>query len=259
MKPSQDRLANISISIVSHRQAQLVQSLLADLRSFCTDSAIEIILTINIEEQLQFDPSGYTFPVRIIRNRIPKGYGANHNAAFRFATGDFFCVLNPDVRLTDNPFPVLTKWAQEAGIGLVAPVVVNSEGRREDSARRFPTMAEIIRKLFGGRSVRHDEETQSSLYPDWVAGMFMLVPTKVFEEICGFDERFYLYYEDVDLCARLTLAGHRIMLCATVSVVHEARRASHRKLRYLWWHVTSMVKYFSSPVSRQVRRKTLAR
>jgi len=79
-----------------------------------------------------------------------------------------------------------------------------------------------------------------------VAGMFMLIPTKIFQRIGGFDERYFLYYEDVDLCARLRVSGHVVRFCPNARVVHEARRQSHRSLRYLRWHITSMLRFFFS-------------
>ena len=145
--------------------------------------------------------------------------------------------------------------ACQVNIGLVAPCVVNRKGDREDSARKFPSISEIVMKAFGGKSVLHGGASQPISYPDWVAGMFMLIPKKVFREIGGFDERFFLYYEDVDLCARLTLAGYRILLCSSVSVVHDARRSSRKKLRFMCWHIASAVRFFSSSVYRQVCRK----
>lgn len=250
-------MPKFSISIVSHRQAQLVLSLLDDIQQYCAGVSIEIILTLNVEEQILFNTSSYDFSVRIIRNQIPKGFGANHNAAFRLATGNFFCVLNPDIRFTNNPWPALMACASEVGVGLIAPCVVNSDGIREDSARKFPSMSEIVKKVFGGKSVLHDDGCQPISNPDWVAGMFMFIPRDAFQEIGGFDEHFFLYYEDVDLCARLTLAGYRILLCSTVSVVHDARRSSRKKLRYMYWHFASAIRYFSSPVYRQLCRRAV--
>jgi len=61
----------------------------------------------------------------------------------------------------------------------------------------------------------------------------------------GFDEGFFLYYEDVDLCARLWRGGREVVLCPEVQVVHDARRASRRHLRHMRWHAASMARYFS--------------
>lgn len=248
-------MPELSISIVSHRQIQLVQMLLADIQQYCSSIPIEVILTLNMEEQLPFSTSDYVFPLQIIRNATPQGFGENHNAAFRLSKGKFFCVLNPDIRFSVNPFPTLIAHAQEEKVGVVAPLVTDNEGVREDSAREFPSPSEIIRKAFGGQSAIHSDHAQPIYNPDWVAGMFMLFSRGVFREIGGFDERFFLYYEDVDLCARLTLADYKIILCSTVSVVHDARRSSHKSLRYMRMHLISMLRFFSSSVYRQLRRR----
>jgi hypothetical protein len=92
---------------------------------------------------------------------------------------------------------------------------------------------------------------------DWVAGMFMLFPRTVFAQLNGFDEDYFLYYEDVDLCGRLALAGWRVVVCPASRVVHHAQRSSHRSLTYLRWHITSMLHFFLSPVYRQLCRRRI--
>ena len=226
----------------------LVKYLLSDLQAHCSADHIEIILTRNVAEPHDFNPGGLTFPIRLIDNPSPKGFGANHNAAFKIATGDYFCVLNPDIRLKENPFPALIALAEQTAVGVVAPRIVNTSGLREDSARRFPTPRELLRKALGGKS---EVVTDA---PDWVAGMFMLFPAPVFRAMGGFDKRFFLYYEDVDLCARLALAGYKRLVCPDVAVVHDARRSSHRRLRYAAMHMRSILRFFFSDVYRKVRK-----
>jgi hypothetical protein len=230
----------------------LVEKLLTDLDEHCSFDICEVILTINVEEPVP-DVTVYNFPVQIIKNDLPHGFGANHNAAFNQAKGDFFCVLNPDIQLTMNPFPTLLDLAAQLDVGVVAPRVVNNFGQREDSERRFPTPLELMKKIFGGKSaVWSDANPVSS--PDWIAGMFMLFPRSVFEEVHGFDESYFLYYEDVDLCARLALAGYKRLVCSDVTVVHDARRSSHGNIRYAFMHLKSIFRFFFSDVYRQVRK-----
>jgi GT2 family glycosyltransferase len=62
------------------------------------------LLTINIEENIDIDFNSYSFPIVIINNMEAKGYGGNHNNAFKKATGSYYCIMNPDIRLTSNPF-----------------------------------------------------------------------------------------------------------------------------------------------------------
>jgi GT2 family glycosyltransferase len=114
----------------------------------------------------------------------------------------------------------------------------------EDSARRFPTPVSILRKAVARRAEVDYPIKDETIYPDWVAGMFMVFPHEVFAALGGFNERYFLYYEDVNLCARLMLAGKRVALCPSASAIHDARRQSLRSLRYLRWHLSSMMRYF---------------
>jgi hypothetical protein len=233
----------VSVSIVSHGQAGLVHNLLGDLAR-CNATPLEVILTLNLEEHLPFPESGQPFPLTLIRNARPRGYGANHNAAFRRAKGDFFCVLNPDIRITENPFPRLTNDLLKPEVGVAAPRIVNPAGNTEDSARRFPTPTFLFKKLLGLVHEIDYEISDATLSPDWVAGMFMVFRREVFAEITGFDERYFLYYEDVDLCRRLRNRGYEVRLIPSVSAVHDARRESRRNLRHLRWHLSSALRYF---------------
>ena len=80
----------------------------------------------------------------------------------------------------------------------------------------------------------------------------MLFPSGIFERLGGFDERYFLYYEDVDICGRLRLQGHEVVLCPQAKVTHHAQRTSHRSVRYLRWHLTSMLRFFFSSVYRRL-------
>jgi N-acetylglucosaminyl-diphospho-decaprenol L-rhamnosyltransferase len=182
-----------------------------------------------------------------IDNPHPKGFGANHNAAFRLAKGQMFCVLNPDIRLKIDPFPALIEALVSPQVGVAAPRILDTAGGTEDSARRFPTPSYILQKILGLTPKLDYRLDDSSLSPDWVAGMFMLFRQEVYAELNGFDERYFLYYEDVDLCRRLRKRGYEVRLLPTVSAVHDARRDSRRSLRHLRWHAQSMLRYFTHP------------
>lgn len=242
---------HISISIVSHGQIGLIQNLLTDLQRIypTKGGAMEVILTLNLPETLPFAENDFPFSIKLICNPRPLGFGANHNQAFCQASGQFFAVVNPDIRLDANPFPVLLAClSHEKTIGLVAPVVLSPAGQVEDSARKFPTPFKILCKAFGYCRGSDYHPTSESILPEWIGGMFMLFRRSVFQQLGGFDERYFLYYEDVDLCARLRLAGYRVMLSPHAQVVHHAQRSSHRHLRYLKWHLASMMRFFCSSV-----------
>ena len=244
-QPAVSGSQHVSVSIVSHGHGALIAKLLGDLDRNCS-TGLEVLLTLNIPEEIPCPLSGFRFPVRVIANSHPRGFGANHNSAFRESKNEFFCVLNPDIRLALDPFPPLVQRLSRSNIAVVAPLIRSAEGLLEASARPFPTPFEIVRKAIFGSPPPYYDAGETDLSPDWVGGMFMLFRRDAFEAVGGFDERFHLYYEDVDLCARIRLAGKEVLLCRSVEVVHIARRESHRNSRYFAWHLVSMLRFFLS-------------
>ena len=233
----------VSISIVSHQQGALVAALLPDIAAHCT-LPLEVILTLNMPETLPFDVASFPFPVKIVNNAAPKGFGANHNAAFGLAGAAHFCVLNPDIRFAQDPLPALIELLADQSVGVAAPLIVNPAGGIEDNARRFPTPLSIFKKAWSRPTVPDYAVGDALFYPDWIAGMFMVFRAETFRAADGFDEGYFLYYEDVDLCWRLQCRQLRAALLPTVRATHDARRSSHSNLRYLRWHGASMMRFF---------------
>ncbi len=238
-----DKNKIITLSVISHKQQHLVKELLNDLEAYACHT-IQVDLTLNLPEVLTFEVADYSFPIHIIRNQQAKGFGANHNQAFGLCDTPYFCVINPDIRLVENPFIRLIAALNEYSAALIAPKVRNPEGGVEDSVRKFPTPFSVIKKVLS-RQKKSDYSTDNVIInPDWVAGMFMLFKSKQYRLIGGFDERYFLYYEDVDICKTLKKAKQDIVFCPNVTVIHQARRSSHKKLTYLVWHVKSMLRFF---------------
>ena len=233
----------VTVSIVSHRQNFLVNELLASFDRVCR-SAARFVLTQNVADP---QPLGAPAagPAKILINERPKGFGANHNAAFLHCDTPYFCVLNPDVKLLSDPFPPLMATLTEHRGGVVGPLVRAPGGGVEDSARRFPTLPFLARKVFR-RAVRPDYATTGGPSGvDWIGGMFMLFPSEVFRSIGGFDEAYFLYYEDVDLCRRLGRAGWPVLYDPRVAVQHDARRASRKSPRLALHHISSIARFLS--------------
>lgn len=229
----------ITISIVSHGHGEMVEKLIAQLQKIETVS--QIILTLNIPESVQTKNDA---KLNIIQNNLPLGFGANHNNAFKICSEDFFCVLNPDIEFAQDPFPTLLECIAQKNISLAAPIIISPSGEIEDSARKFPTWSGMLNKLFFSADGRWPLDlTESVNYPDWVAGMFMLFPSTAYMQVGGFDERYFLYYEDVDLCRRMQNQDHKIGLCTKVKVIHDAQRGSRKNVRLLLWHVKSMLRF----------------
>lgn len=230
----------VTVSIVSHGHGRMVSSLIRSILACCEVG--QVILTLNISELIEIPDDGR---LHIIRNDYPKGFGANHNSAFQICNLPFFCPLNPDIGIESSPFTKLLEVQARTGAAIVAPLVLSPQGGVEDSARRFPTMLSVLAKLLLNSDGRYALSAGNEPFnPEWVAGMFMMFCSESFHRLGGFDERFFLYYEDVDICVRTWRNNMSIVLCPGVSVIHAAQRESHRNWRYLRWHLASMARYF---------------
>ena len=242
----------VTISIVSHGHGTMVVSLINQLLRL--PEVGQIVLTANIPEKLDLPLDS---KIMILKNEFPLGFAANHNRAFELSKESYFCPLNPDIELLNNPFPTLLSLFIDAKVGMVAPQVNSPNGFREDSWRRFPNPFSIILKLLIKSDGTYELPNNALPFsPDWVAGMFMLFSSDVFRSLGGFDQKFFLYYEDVDICARLRLSGYKLLTSNTVAVVHNARRDSRRKWRHFVWHLSSMARFFLKHTGRLPTNKS---
>jgi len=241
-----------SVSVVSHGQGALVAALLDDLDRSCGVD-LEVIVTVNVPEDEAYLAARRRFPVTVVRNAAPRGFGANHNAAFTRSSGGVFVVVNPDIRFVADPLPPLLETLRRKEVGVCGPKVVSPAGTLEDSARRFPTAATLLaRRLLDRRSI--DYRIGAEPIPvDWLAGMFVACRRETFADLGGFDARYFLYFEDVDLCRRAREEGLDVVLDPRSCVVHDARRGSHRSLKHLAWHVRGALRYLTTPRSRRWR------
>ncbi len=234
----------LCLSIVSHGQALLIRELLDDLARL-PQRNFEVIVTINVPED-ESPYIGHQIPLRFIRNKMPKGFGGNHNAAFAKADCKFFCVVNPDIRIKSLDFQELLAPFEDQKVAAVAPVVLSNLGDIEDSARRFPTVLRFTKRLLFGRRDLDYEVGDSPVFVDWLAGMFVVFRSEAYRRVNGFDDhRFFMYLEDADICRRLHQNDLKVLLNPWVKVTHNAQRASRRNLKHMRWHALSAVRYLT--------------
>lgn len=234
----------VVVSVVSHGQGNLLRGLLSDIHEHWKPHGLHLVLTKNLREDTPSEIERLAFPTRVVQNRCPTSFAANHNAAFALFDSDIFCVVNPDIRCPTDPMPALLGTLAQPDVALAAPLAKSPAGVVEGSARRRITPWRIALRIAGLARRPDYDISQSPVYPDWVAGMFMALRSEDFASLGGFDERYRLYCEDADLCMRLWAAGRRVALVPEAFVVHDARRDSHRQLRYLSWHVSSLLRFF---------------
>jgi N-acetylglucosaminyl-diphospho-decaprenol L-rhamnosyltransferase len=231
----------ITFSIVSHGQLNLVKNLLSDLVSSRPPDSI-IIVTLNIPE-CEGPIADYLDEVVVIRNDFAKGFGSNHNAAFRSCSSRFFCILNPDIRFSNIDWSVLFNIFDAGSVGACAPLVCSPSGGIEDSARIFPNFFTLFNRFFFKRHRLDYLLVKEPSTVDWLAGMFVVYEGNLFKTVNGFDEGYFMYLEDADICMRLLAIEGRSVVVPSVKVIHDARRSSKKKLNHLVWHLQSAFRF----------------
>ena len=228
----------ITVSIVSHGQLALIRPLLEQLDRWSHASIEKVVLTINVPEvDAIADLAGLRFPVERIENTQAKGFGANHNQAFGRCGTPWFLVLNPDIRLDSDVLAPLMKQARPKS-GLLTPRIMEPGKTAPEPHRAIITPLEIF--------CRRRATYVAPILPAWIPGLFMLFRTQTYAWIGGFDERFFMYGEDFDICARLQISGWGLQVGENLRANHEAQRESHRSRRHLYWHITSLSKLWIS-------------
>lgn len=255
----------LTLSIVSHGHEALLRRLLGQLDQQPSLAGTRVVVTLNLADE-PFDATPYqSLHIVVRRNEVPLGFGANHNAAFASCDTPWFGVLNPDLSILERePFSAALALGQaHEDIGVVAPRVLGGTGAPEDSVRANLTPWSLLRRrLLGDRGPELREIAKPGSTFFWVAGMCLLLPSDAYRRVGGFDERFFLYCEDYDLCARLYNQGYAIAVVPDACIVHEAQRDSHRSLRHLRWHLVSLLRVWTSAafwrVTLKVGRRSLA-
>lgn len=187
------------------------------------------------------------------------GFGAGHNVAIRkyLSTAEYHLVLNPDVYFDPEIIVSLYNFMQaNPRVGMVMPRVLYPDGKEQHLCKLLPSPTDLIARRFGGRigagifrsrvaryllhGIRFDEPT---IVP-CLSGCFMLIRTEVLKKVGAFDERYFMYMEDVDLCRRVGEVSYTVFYPG-VTIFHEYAKGSYSSSRLLRYHVTSAWRYFS--------------
>jgi GT2 family glycosyltransferase len=235
----------VIISIVSHGHQSLIREtgLLAGIRDF------HIVLRENLPgaKQLICNAEVATF----VQNLRVAGFGANHNRNFELAApgdDDWFVICNPDISADGSLIERLLDLAEKDRASIAAPKLWNNTTNSfDDNVRPFPTFVSLMLSFAGvaGPS-RYSEDTLDDLvHPDWASGAFVAFKAAMFRQLQGFDERYFMYMEDVDICKRARDLVHMVRFYPGIKLIHNAARQnrsiSSRNFRY---HVISAIKYF---------------
>jgi N-acetylglucosaminyl-diphospho-decaprenol L-rhamnosyltransferase len=235
-------LIDISVSIVNTNNRELLLECLESVqRSVTADVNVEVIVLDNASQDGSADAVRRQFPgVRVIAQDFRAGFGANHNTVIRATRGRYVYVLNEDTVSDDWGFARLVSEVDaHPRVAALGPRLAYPDGRQQDSAWRFPTP---LVAMLGVPTLGKVGVTQSrGKRPrpvDWVMGAALLLRRQALDVVGLFDESFFIYFEEVDLCLRLHRAGWEVRYFPNVTVVHHESQFSadvpERRINEMW-------------------------
>lgn len=207
----------ISTVIVQYDHPDLTREAVDSLRRHHSGN-LEIIVVDNGSPSPATRPATEHFEgCRVIFLPENRGFGAANNAGARASRGDLILFLNSDTVTRGEFLPRLEAYfGANTLCGAAGLQLLNPDGTVQRSAGKFPTVWSEWRMMRGHDFYTNPEEVGR----DWVSGAALAVRRSVFDEVGGFDERYFMYFEDVDLCARIHRADHDVHYIAGVRVEH---------------------------------------
>jgi GT2 family glycosyltransferase len=257
--PSMDPRPVLDIVIVNYNSGPYLRECLASVRAANQSSfSLGVVAVIDNASsdrsaELPLDPQ---LPLTVISNPVNRGFGAACNQGARAGRGDLILFLNPDVRLFVDTLEMTVRFITDpdnAPVAICGGQMVGEHGEHHLSCSRFPTMAMLVAKMTGLANVAPGlvprqrmtrEEASRGGFVDQVIGAYFMIRRDVFEDLDGFDERFFLYMEEVDLAFRGARHGYLSYFMPEVPVYHRQGGSSQQVAgRRLFYLLRSQIEY----------------
>jgi GT2 family glycosyltransferase len=261
---------DLSIFVVTYNSAKLIGQLLTHLHSEFEREGdhlhAEVIVVDNASRDGTADFVRRNFPwVKLVASTLNLGFAAGNNLAAQQAVGRHLLLLNPDAMPEPGSLRAgVALMDAHPEVGLGGGELLGTDGSRQPSARMFPTLRDEIFTLSGlaarhptsrlfARLDRRWANPDDTATVDWIPGAFVFVPMQAFRQLGGFDERFFMYYEEVDLCRRLHGAGLSVQYWPSLKAVHiggasaktvEHARVSRAGSQLESWRMRSALLYY---------------
>ena len=250
---------DVSVIIVSYNSRSVLGPCLDSLKKQIIFDRTEVIVVDNAspDDTAQMVRDRYPW-VNLIAGTDNVGYSRGVNLGIRAASGRYFLILNPDTVVREDSIDRLLAFAEETpDAGVIAPKLVFHDGNLQYSCRRFYSWKvlvlrrTVLGKIFkNSRAVNDhlmlDFDHESTRQVDWVIGACMMVRREAVESVGLMDERFFLYFEDVDWCYRMQQKGWRVYYHPEAVVTHGYARASAQSVinRSFVAHLASLFRYY---------------
>lgn len=225
---------NLSIIIITFNSGKYIRNCLDSiLKSLKHSKEYEIIIFDNNSTDDTIDTcESYNNSIRIICNTSNRGYSSSINKAIKKTKFQNILILNPDIVIMNHAIHNLHKALSIINAGIVGPKLLNSDGTFQLSSRRhFPTLGILLSyifrlnrifphsKLFGKYNYTSTDRN-IQLDVDSTSGACMMFKKEIYNSVNGFDENFFMYFEDTDFCLRVKNKGFRVIYCPSAEVVH---------------------------------------
>lgn len=179
------------------------------------------------------------------------GFGKGNNYVMPMLESAYHAIVNPDILFVEDTFKKIIEFMQKTNVGMCIPKIVDESGNMQLVYRRNPTVCDMFirffcKNLFRKRVAYHTMQDQDYTKPFQVPfgqGSFLVIRTDLFKTLGGFDDRYFMYLEDADLCRRVNQCSS-LMYYPNAKVIHKWEKASHKSFRLFWKHFSSMCKYF---------------
>lgn len=235
----------VSIIIVSYNRLDVLRRVLVDLLHYITEPRIEIILVDNASQEPIIENIRKEFPeVQVIANKKNLGFGGGNNIGARQARGKFLLFANSDLILRGNPLLAMLELFQtNPRAGIVGCQLLNTDGSLQPSYFRFPSLTMrfiqlsglkvLINKIFPDLRFKYDSTSKL----DFVSGAFFMIPSELFFEIGGFDERYFMYIEDADLGFQVKRRGMESVILNTKDIIHIGQHYEEIGHPFVYYHM----------------------
>ena len=245
----------ISVLTVNYRSADQLFGLSKSLRLHAGGLPVELVITNNSPAESLAGVGGPPLTV-IHRDARNVGFAAGINVAYQASHGEVLMITNPDVRVTAGALCKAVDYlSAHPEVGVVLPLLLYPSGEVQLSVRRFytwpvalyarcPLRAIGLRPGFFRRYLCEDLDRSRPTPVDWGLGGAMFLRRRDCDRAGVFDERFFMYFEDVDLCYRMWRRGRPVMYCPHIECIHEHRRSSRNPFTlHGWRHFRSLLHF----------------
>ncbi len=223
----------VSVVVVNWNTRDLLRACLSSLPSNTGSLRIEAVVVDNGSSDGSPEMVAAEFPqAMLIRNSENVGFVRANNQGLEAATGEYRFMLNSDAEVREGCIERLVEVAEnDRGIGAVGPRLLNSDGTDQESFGPFPRVLHRFfpsrfERAYCGRVERRMQETGNSIAPvDWLAGAALLCRRDVLERVGPLDERYRMWYDDIDWCRKLQRAGYTRVFVSDAVAMHHGRRS----------------------------------